>query len=84
MAVTASRLSCFELSTHVPISFRAQAIADWYGTLCTLVGVPPVDLVQGLPPVDSNDFWPSILEPNANASGRDELFLSCARLRPDL
>jgi len=56
------------------------AIADWYGTLCNMVGVDPTDNVHGLPPVESNDFWPSILTPNATTSGRDEIFLawSCA------
>ena len=52
------------------------SIADWYGTLSTMVGVDPTDHVEGLPPVDSNDFWPSVLVPNATASGRDELWLS--------
>eukprot|EP01051_Picozoa_sp_SAG22_P014558 SAG22_NODE_1784_length_3588_cov_27.751791_2_plen_274_part_00 len=52
------------------------SIADWYGTLCVLTGVSPRDDVPGLPPVDSNDFWPSILTPNATSSGRTELFLS--------
>ena len=56
------------------------AIADWYGTLCTMVGVDPTDNVPGLPSVESNDFWPSILVPNATSSGRDDIFLawSCA------
>ena len=52
------------------------AICDWYGTLSTLVGVSPNDDVAGLPPVDSNNFWPSILTPNANTTGRTEVFLS--------
>lgn len=52
------------------------SIADWYGTLAYLVGVDPTDDVPGIPPVDSNNFWPSIMEPNANQSGRDELWLS--------
>jgi leishmanolysin-like peptidase len=56
------------------------SIADWYGTLCNLVGVDAADDVAGLPPVESNDFWPSIITPNATTSGRDEIFLawSCA------
>merc|ERR1711907_829162 len=41
------------------------SIADWYGTLSKLVGVSPTDNVPGLPPVESNDFWPSVLIPNA-------------------
>ena len=52
------------------------AVADWYGTLCGLVGVSPTDDVPGLPPVDSVDVWPSILVPNANSTGRTEIFLS--------
>ena len=52
------------------------SVADWYGTLAKLVGVDPTDDVPGLPPVESNDFWGSILTPNATESGRDELFLS--------
>ena len=44
--------------------------------MCKLVGVDPTDHVSGLPPVDSVDAWPSLLVPNANASGRDEIFLS--------
>jgi hypothetical protein len=46
------------------------------------VGVDPTDHVAGLPPVDSNDFWPSILVPHANASGRDEIFLSYSCTAP--
>ena len=46
-------------------------VADWYGTLSKLVGVDPADDVPGLPPVDSNNFWPSILIPNANSTGRE-------------
>lgn len=52
------------------------AVADWYGTLSALVGVSPDDDVAGLPPVDSNNFWPSILTPNASATGRSDIFLS--------
>jgi arylsulfatase A-like enzyme len=52
------------------------SIADWYGTLLTMVGGSPDDHVPGLPPVDSNNFWPSILTPNATESGRDELWLA--------
>jgi len=58
------------------------AFADWYGTLAKLVGVDPSDDVPGLPPVDSNDFWPSILTPNANESGRDEVWLSWSCAHP--
>ena len=52
------------------------SIADWYGTLSKLVGVSPTDNVPGLPPVESNDFWPSVLIPNASSTGRNEIFLS--------
>eukprot|EP00949_MAST-11_sp_MAST-11-sp1_P005247 g5247.t1 len=52
------------------------SVADWYGTLAKMVGVDSTDDVPGLPPVESNDFWPSIMVPNATESGRDELFLS--------
>jgi arylsulfatase I/J len=52
------------------------SIADWYGTLLTMVGVDPTDNVPNLPPVDSNNFWPSILTANATTSGRDELWLA--------
>eukprot|EP00940_MAST-03C_sp_MAST-3C-sp2_P002134 g2134.t1 len=52
------------------------SIADWYGTICNLVGCDPTDAIDGLPPVDSNDFWPSVLIPNATSSGRDHLWLS--------
>lgn len=95
------------------------SVADWYGTLCRLVGVDPEDNIwrrtgrtttssrqdaggsdgdvdgdgnvdgdgEGgttflLPPVDSNDFWPSILVPNASSSGRDELWLSWSCAAP--
>eukprot|EP01079_Euglenida_sp_SAG-EU17-18_P004395 gene4395-798_t len=52
------------------------SIADWYATLCGLVGVPAADDVPGLPPIDSIDVWPSITTPNSNSTGRTDIFLS--------
>ena len=56
-------------------------IADWYGTLCTLVGVDPTDdgyLSNGVPPVDSIDAWAVLMKPNASSadSARTELPLA--------
>ena len=76
------RAVSFLAGGHLPASVHGThhtgyiSIADWYGTLASLVGVDPTDAVPGLPPVDSNDFWPSILTPNANHTGRTDIFLS--------
>ena len=76
------RAASFLSGGYLPSAVRGTrhtgyiSIADWYGTLAKLVGVDPQDRVPGLPPVDSNDFWPSILVPNASSTGRDEIFLS--------
>jgi hypothetical protein len=71
--ITFDRLPPFPLSSA---HLRLFAGFIRYGTLCNLVGVSPTDDVPGLPPVDSNDFWSSILIPDANTTGRTELFLS--------
>ena len=53
------------------------AIADWYGTLSTLVGVNPEDNVPGLPPIDSvSGLWEALMVPNNTQSPRTELLLS--------
>jgi hypothetical protein len=53
------------------------AVADWYGTLSTLVGVPRDDPVPGLPPVDSVvGLWDALMVPNGTTSPRTELLLS--------
>ena len=53
------------------------AVADWYGTLSSLVGVAPDDPVPGLPPVDSvAGLWEALLVPNNTRSPRTELLLS--------
>ena len=76
------RAVAFLAGGYLPAAVRGTvhtgliAVADWYGTLCKLVGVDATDHVPGLPPVDSIDVWPSLLQPNANFSGRDEVFLS--------
>ena len=42
----------------------ATHVADWYATFCAFAGVRPADEVAaaaGLPPVDGEDIWPTIL-----------------------
>ena len=77
------RAVAFLSGGYLPISVRGGRhtgyihVADWYGTLSKLVGVDPSDNVPGLPPVDSNDFWPSVLVPNATSTGREVCICVC-------
>ena len=79
------RAVAFLSGGYLPISVRGGRhtgyihVADWYGTLAKLVGVDPSDNVPGLPPVDSNDFWPSVLVPNATSTGREVCIYMCMR-----
>ena len=41
-----------------------------------MVGVSAEDPAEGVPPVDSIDFWSSLIVPNGTTSPRNELFLS--------
>ena len=52
------------------------SVADWYGTLSTMVGVSPEDNVDGVPAVDSIDIWSSLMVPNGTSTPRTEIFMS--------
>ena len=45
------------------VSHGFMSVADWYATLCTLVGVDPSDVFDGHE-VDSLDMWPLITQAN--------------------
>eukprot|EP01084_Bolivina_argentea_P128351 226885_1 len=54
-------------------------IADIYATLCNIVGIDPTDSrakAAGLPPIDSINMWPYILNTTDGPSPRTEVYLS--------
>ena len=56
-------------------------IADWYSTICSIVGINPTDTraeQAGLPPIDSINMWPWIIDDGNTSvvSPRNEFVLS--------
>ena len=75
------RANAFLTGGFIPMELRGTSnhanmhVADWYATLCNLVGVSPTDTValQGKPrPIDGVDVWPLILS-SATTSPREYL-----------
>lgn len=65
------RVAAFVSGGFIPGKLRGSCnegllhIADWYATLCRLVGLDPRDLraaSAALPPIDSLDVWPMLTE----------------------
>ena len=63
------RVNAFLSGGYLPPSIRGTKneeflhIADWYSTLCAIVGVDPTDeraAAAGLPPIDSINMWPML------------------------
>ena len=80
-----TRVAAFISGGFLPPSLRGGInhgyihAADWYATLCGLVGVDPSDNVgDGVPPIDSIDQWSTILTPNASIhdGARQEMMLA--------
>ena len=72
------RVAAFVAGGYLPAAVRGSVleapvhIADWYATLCGLVGVDPTDARAAaaqppLPPIDSLDVWPLLSGANATS-----------------
>eukprot|EP00913_Durusdinium_trenchii_P014136 g13268.t1 len=69
------RVPAFVSGGFVPANLRGSSnsgiihIADWYATLCHLAGVDPQDqraAAGALPPIDSLNMWPFLVESKAS------------------
>eukprot|EP00039_Didymoeca_costata_P030930 m.32224 g.32224 ORF g.32224 m.32224 type:complete len:523 (-) comp8387_c0_seq2:73-1641(-) len=77
------RTAAFVSGGILPTSVRGSVlehpvhVCDWYATFCSLAGVDPNDgQGDGVPPIDSIDFWPLLSGANTTAPRTDVLLSS--------